>query len=56
MTVGSIFIEHGTQKLFGWFGGHGRAPGPTRSRAVQLTPQPRRYSHLRNAMKKGLPR
>jgi putative oxidoreductase len=24
-TVGSIFIEHGTQKLFGWFGG----PGPS---------------------------
>jgi putative oxidoreductase len=23
-TVGAIFIEHGTQKLFGWFGG----PGP----------------------------
>jgi putative oxidoreductase len=23
VTVGSIFIEHGTQKLFGWFGGHG---------------------------------
>jgi putative oxidoreductase len=23
MTVGSIFVEHGTQKLFGWFGGHG---------------------------------
>jgi putative oxidoreductase len=23
LTVGSIFIEHGTQKLFGWFGGHG---------------------------------
>jgi putative oxidoreductase len=23
ITVGSIFIEHGTQKLFGWFGGHG---------------------------------
>jgi putative oxidoreductase len=22
-TVGSIFLEHGTQKLFGWFGGHG---------------------------------
>jgi putative oxidoreductase len=22
-TVGSIFVEHGTQKLFGWFGGHG---------------------------------
>lgn len=22
-TVGSIFIEHGTQKLFGWFGGQG---------------------------------
>jgi putative oxidoreductase len=23
VTVGSIFIEHGTQKLFGWFGGQG---------------------------------
>jgi len=23
-TVGAIFVEHGTQKLFGWFGG----PGP----------------------------
>jgi putative oxidoreductase len=22
-TVGGIFVEHGTQKLFGWFGGHG---------------------------------
>jgi putative oxidoreductase len=24
VTVGSIFVEHGTQKLFGWFGGSGR--------------------------------
>src|SRR4051794_41349542 len=23
-VVGSLFIGHGTQKLFGWFGGHGR--------------------------------
>jgi putative oxidoreductase len=23
VTVGTIFVEHGTQKLFGWFGGHG---------------------------------
>jgi putative oxidoreductase len=23
-TVGPLFIGHGTQKLFGWFGGHGR--------------------------------
>jgi putative oxidoreductase len=23
LAIGSIFIEHGTQKLFGWFGGHG---------------------------------
>jgi putative oxidoreductase len=22
-TLGSLFIGHGTQKLFGWFGGHG---------------------------------
>jgi putative oxidoreductase len=25
VAVGSIFVEHGTQKLFGWFGGHGPA-------------------------------
>jgi putative oxidoreductase len=23
LTIGSIFIEHGSQKLFGWFGGQG---------------------------------
>ncbi len=23
LTVGSLFVGHGTQKLFGWFGGHG---------------------------------
>ncbi|MEJ7891705.1 MAG: DoxX family protein [Solirubrobacteraceae bacterium] len=23
VTLGSLFIGHGTQKLFGWFGGHG---------------------------------
>jgi putative oxidoreductase len=23
VAVGGIFVEHGTQKLFGWFGGHG---------------------------------
>ena len=23
LAVGGFFIGHGTQKLFGWFGGHG---------------------------------
>jgi putative oxidoreductase len=23
LSVGGFFIGHGTQKLFGWFGGHG---------------------------------
>jgi putative oxidoreductase len=23
LVVGGLFIGHGTQKLFGWFGGHG---------------------------------
>ena len=23
-VVGALFVGHGTQKLFGWFGGHGR--------------------------------
>ena len=25
LLVGGLFVGHGTQKLFGWFGGHGRA-------------------------------
>jgi putative oxidoreductase len=25
VTVGVLFVGHGTQKLFGWFGGHGLA-------------------------------
>ena len=24
LTIGALFVGHGTQKLFGWFGGHGR--------------------------------
>ena len=23
LTIGPLFVGHGTQKLFGWFGGHG---------------------------------
>ena len=23
LVVGALFVGHGTQKLFGWFGGHG---------------------------------
>jgi putative oxidoreductase len=23
ITIGALFVGHGTQKLFGWFGGHG---------------------------------
>lgn len=23
IAVGALFVGHGTQKLFGWFGGHG---------------------------------
>jgi putative oxidoreductase len=23
LTIGALFVGHGTQKLFGWFGGHG---------------------------------
>ncbi len=27
LLIGGLFIGHGTQKLFGWFGGPGRAGG-----------------------------
>ena len=33
-TVGAIFVEHGTQKLFGWFGGHGRSRVRVPSHAI----------------------
>jgi putative oxidoreductase len=23
VLIGGLFVGHGTQKLFGWFGGHG---------------------------------
>ena len=23
LVIGPLFVGHGTQKLFGWFGGHG---------------------------------
>src|SRR5256885_16723763 len=48
VTVGSIFIEHGTQKLFGWFGGHG--PGGTGEFFESLGLRPGR----RNAIAAGI--
>jgi uncharacterized membrane protein YphA (DoxX/SURF4 family) len=50
LVVGGLFIGHGTQKLFGWFGGHrldataqgferlGLRPGPVRSRRRDQAP------------------
>jgi putative oxidoreductase len=41
VTVGSILIAHGAQKLFGWFGGYGlgatRASGWPRSISRPVT-------------------
>ena len=44
LAVGGFFVGHGTQKLFGWFGGHGleatarvrapRACGPASANAL----------------------
>jgi putative oxidoreductase len=48
ITVGSIFVEHGTQKLFGWFGGHG--PGGTGQFFASLGLRPGR----RNAIAAGV--
>jgi putative oxidoreductase len=48
LAVGSIFVEHGTQKLFGWFGGHG--PGGTGEFFESLGLRPGR----RNAIAAGI--
>jgi putative oxidoreductase len=47
LTVGSLFIGHGTQKLFGWFGGHG--PDATAQAFESMGMRPGR----RNAMAAG---
>ena len=36
--IGGLFVGHGTQKLFGWFGGPGRAGTEGMMEALQLRP------------------
>ncbi len=38
ITIGSLFIGHGTQKLFGWFGGSGLEGTDTMMAAVDMRP------------------
>jgi putative oxidoreductase len=44
LTLGGFFIGHGTQKLFGWFGGHG--PEGTAQFFEQLGLRPGRHQAL----------
>ncbi|WP_432494909.1 DoxX family protein [Kineococcus gypseus] len=37
-VVGGLFVGHGTQKLFGWFGGPGRAGTEAMMDALQMRP------------------
>ena len=37
-VIGGLFIGHGTQKLFGWFGGPGRAGTEGMMESLQLRP------------------
>ena len=37
-VIGGLFIGHGTQKLFGWFGGSGRAGTEAMMDALELRP------------------
>jgi putative oxidoreductase len=37
-VIGGLFIGHGTQKLFGWFGGSGRAGTEAMMESLQLRP------------------
>lgn len=38
LTIGGYFIGHGTQKLFGWFGGHGLEATATGFEQIGLRP------------------
>jgi putative oxidoreductase len=38
VVIGGLFVGHGTQKLFGWFGGPGMAGTEQMMRALQLQP------------------
>lgn len=38
VLIGGLFIGHGTQKLFGWFGGPGRAGTEGMMEALQMRP------------------
>jgi putative oxidoreductase len=38
LVVGALFIGHGSQKLFGWFGGHGLAATGDMFRSLSLGP------------------
>ncbi len=38
LLIGGLFIGHGTQKLFGWFGGPGRAGTEGMMEALQMRP------------------
>jgi putative oxidoreductase len=44
-TIGSLFVGHGTQKLFGWFGGPGLAGVTGMMEKMELRP-PRRHALL----------
>ena len=45
VIVGALFVGHGTQKLFGWFGGHG--PEGTGQFMGQLGYRPGRTAAMR---------
>jgi putative oxidoreductase len=38
LVIGGLFIGHGTQKLFGWFGGPGRAGTEGMMEALEMRP------------------
>src|SRR3954465_3554857 len=37
-VIGGLFIGHGTQKLFGWFGGPGRAGTAAMMESIEMRP------------------
>jgi len=38
LVIGALFIGHGTQKIFGWFGGPGRAGTEAMMEHIDMRP------------------
>jgi putative oxidoreductase len=52
LVIGGLFVGHGTQKLFGWFGGPGLTGTEQMMGALEMRPTPGQTPSLRVSPKR----